>query len=294
MRKNKRNLDYDQCYENFIICKENDAIHSLFDEESFKTMAIKSPIFITGDYGSGKSHLLNAFHIFAMGLYPEKKIIHMNAEQYVNDNIYKISRRGEHRLYSEADILIVDDLQYLVDKPVSQSGLSYVLRDLLDRGIIVLAAFENLKSLKSFEEGLRGVLLSGMHIDLVPLDEVSQKKLEKRLEKVYIRKSEERFRKFLEEPEDKLRFKKPEKKELSKDGYTCSICNTHHNTEIDRENCMNSHSELLTLRWLAYKLSLIKDDMGDEIESIDKDIYNLIDSIISRFGISVDEFLEFA
>lgn len=40
MRKNKKNLDYDQCYENYIISKENDEIQSLFNVESFKTMAI--------------------------------------------------------------------------------------------------------------------------------------------------------------------------------------------------------------------------------------------------------------
>lgn len=229
-----------------------------------------------------------------MGLFPEKKIIHINAEEYISDVINNMNRFGEHCLYSEADILIVDDLQYLADKPMSQGEFNNVVRELLARGTIVLAAFENIKSIKSFVEGLRSVLLSGMHIDLAPLDEVSQKKLEKRLEKVYIRKTEERFKKFLEEPEEKLSFKMPEKKELSKDGYTCSICNTHYNAEIDRENCMNSHSEFLTLRWLAYKISLIKDNMGDEMETLDKDIYSLIDSIINRFGISVDEFLEFA
>lgn len=173
MRKNKRNLDYNQTYDNLIISKENEAIHYIFNEETFKTMNIKSPILITGDYGAGKSHILNAFHIFIMKLFPEKKIIHINAEQFVSDIIKSYSRHIEHCLYSEADIFIIDDLQYLIDKETTQKEFNDVVRKLLNLGIIVLAAFENFRRMKSLVEELKSVLLSGVHIDLVPLDEVS-------------------------------------------------------------------------------------------------------------------------
>ena len=78
-----------------------------------------NPLFIYGDSGLGKTHLLHAIGHYAISLYPGIKVRYVNSEEFTNDFINSIGegKAGAfQRRYREVDVLLVDDIQFLQGK----------------------------------------------------------------------------------------------------------------------------------------------------------------------------------
>ncbi len=125
-----------------------------------------TPVFFHGPYGFGKTHLLNAIAWEAQRLRPDAKVVYLTAERFLTTFVralkdrqtadFKDSLRG-------ADLLLIDDVQFIGGKPQSQDELLYTLTALIeDNRRVVLSADRPPAALQEVDARLRSHLGSGL------------------------------------------------------------------------------------------------------------------------------------
>lgn len=133
-----------------------------------------NPIFFCGPYGYGKTHLLNAIAWEAQRLRPDAKVVYLTAERFLSTFVramqdrsiaaFKDSLRG-------ADMLLIDDVQFVGGKASTQEELLSTLTALIEDGKkIVLSADRPPMALTEVEPRLRSHLASGLTCPVEPAD----------------------------------------------------------------------------------------------------------------------------
>ncbi|WP_164304900.1 DnaA ATPase domain-containing protein, partial [Streptococcus pneumoniae] len=83
------------------------------------------PLFIYGDSGLGKTHLLHAIGHYAEGMYPGIRVRYVSSEEFTNDFINSIANnlnQSFQQRYREVDVLLIDDIQFLRGKESTQEA----------------------------------------------------------------------------------------------------------------------------------------------------------------------------
>lgn len=133
-----------------------------------------NPVFLCGPYGFGKTHLLNAIAWEAQRLRPEAKVVYLTAERFLSTFVkamqdrqtaaFKDSLRG-------ADMLLIDDVQFVGGKTSTQEELLSTLTALIQDGRrVVLSADRPPLALTEIEPRLRGHMASGLTCPIEPGD----------------------------------------------------------------------------------------------------------------------------
>ena len=133
-----------------------------------------NPVFFCGPYGYGKTHLLNAIAWEAQRLRPDAKVVYLTAERFLSNFLKAVSER-QTATFKEAlrtaDLLLLDDVQFLSNKAASQEELLSTLTSLIEDGKrIVLTADRPPMALAEIEPRLRGHLASGLTCPIEPAD----------------------------------------------------------------------------------------------------------------------------
>ncbi|MEN3040272.1 MAG: chromosomal replication initiator protein DnaA [Bacteroidia bacterium] len=133
-----------------------------------------NPLFIYGEVGQGKTHLVHAIGNYARLLHPDKVILYMTSDRFVQE--YTDSVRSKkvseflQRLQS-VDFLIVDDIQYLVGKASTQDIFFHIFNHLHQKSRqIVITADAHPSELKSMEERITSRFAWGLAAPLYPPD----------------------------------------------------------------------------------------------------------------------------
>ncbi len=133
-----------------------------------------NPLFIYGDSGLGKTHLLHAIGHYALSLYPHLRVRYVNSEEFTNDFINAIrDDRAEEfqRRYREVDILLVDDIQFIQGKEQTMEEFFHTFNTLYNANKqVVLTSDLPPKKLNGFEERLRSRFAAGLLTDVQPPD----------------------------------------------------------------------------------------------------------------------------
>ncbi|MCI5969771.1 MAG: chromosomal replication initiator protein DnaA [Clostridia bacterium] len=133
-----------------------------------------NPFFIHGGSGLGKTHLMNAIGNRVLETYPEKKVMYVSSEQFVNELINSIreQRNEEFRSkYRTIDVLIVDDIQFIAGKTSSEEEFFHTFNSLfLANKQIIISSDRPPKELHTLEERLRTRFESGLIVDIQPPD----------------------------------------------------------------------------------------------------------------------------
>ena len=131
-----------------------------------------NPLFIYGESGLGKTHLMHAIANEIARLSPEKKVLYTTCENFLNEFIDSIAQKNGamFRLhYRNVDVLMIDDVQFLKNKTQVQEELFHTFNELSSQNKqIVLTSDRPPKEIATLEERLRTRFEGGMIADIQP------------------------------------------------------------------------------------------------------------------------------
>lgn len=133
-----------------------------------------NPLFLYGGSGLGKTHLMHAIGNFVQKKNPEKKVLYVQCEQFVNEFIYTIKENKYddfRNKYRNADMLLIDDIQFIEGKEQMQIEFFHTFNTLYESGKhIVMTCDKPPQSLAKLEERLRTRFACGLTVDIQPPD----------------------------------------------------------------------------------------------------------------------------
>lgn len=138
-----------------------------------------SPLVITGDVGSGKTHLLHAIGHAIHEQHPSLKVRYVNAEQFTNDLISTIRQNQWHTFrdrYRHVDVLLFDNLHFLANKERTQQELLHTLTTLIEQGKqVVLSANQPIEYLDKLSDSIKSRCEAGLTVHLYAPDYESRR-----------------------------------------------------------------------------------------------------------------------
>ncbi len=133
-----------------------------------------NPLFIYGESGLGKTHLMHAIANHISRHYPEKKVLYTTCENFLNEFIDSIAQKSSAKFrfhYRNVDVLMIDDVQFLKNKTQVQEEFFHTFNELSAQNKqIVLSSDRPPKEIATLEERLRTRFEGGMIADIQPPD----------------------------------------------------------------------------------------------------------------------------
>lgn len=165
---------YDLTFENFIKGPSNQFAYAAAQAVAANPSGAYNPLFIYGSSGLGKTHLLSAIQFEIHRTRPDFNIVYVDCEKFTNEIITAIrnSTTEEFRQkYRAADVLLIDDIQFIAGKESTQEEFFHTFNTLhAAEKQIVLASDRPAKEIKSLEERLRTRFEWGLTADVQPPD----------------------------------------------------------------------------------------------------------------------------
>ncbi|NYG21717.1 chromosomal replication initiator protein [Agromyces hippuratus] len=157
-------------FESFVIGQSNRFAHAAAVAVAEAPAKAYNPLFIYGDSGLGKTHLLHAIGHYAMSLYPGIRVRYVSSEEFTNDFINSIANnRGSlfQQRYRNIDILLIDDIQFLQGKAETQEAFFHTFNTLHDHNKqVVITSDVPPKHLTGFEDRMRSRFEWGLITDV--------------------------------------------------------------------------------------------------------------------------------
>ncbi|MBD8058271.1 chromosomal replication initiator protein DnaA [Cellulomonas sp. JH27-2] len=161
-------------FETFVIGSSNRFAHAAAVAVAEAPAKAYNPLFIYGDSGLGKTHLLHAIGHYAQNLYPSVRVRYVNSEEFTNDFINSISegKAGAfQRRYREVDVLLIDDIQFLQGKEQTMEEFFHTFNTLHNSNKqVVITSDLPPKQLNGFEDRMRSRFEWGLITDVQPPD----------------------------------------------------------------------------------------------------------------------------
>ena len=159
-------------FETFVIGSSNRFAHAAAVAVAEAPAKAYNPLFIYGDSGLGKTHLLHAIGHYAQSLYQGLKVRYVSSEEFTNDFINMIrdgKQEGFRRRYRDVDVLLVDDIQFLENKEGTQEEFFHTFNTLHNASKqIVISSDRSPKRLVTLEDRLRSRFEWGLLTDVQP------------------------------------------------------------------------------------------------------------------------------
>ena len=124
-------------FDHFVIGKSNELAAAAAQAVAQAPGKVYNPLFIYGDTGLGKTHLMQAVAHEILTRNPATRITFVGTEQFTNDFISSIQTRSTHefrRRYRETDLLLIDDVQFLKGKEQTQEEFFHTFNAIYEAG----------------------------------------------------------------------------------------------------------------------------------------------------------------
>jgi chromosomal replication initiator protein len=171
-RPTQARLNPKYTFETFVIGSSNRFAHAAAVAVAEAPAKAYNPLFVYGDSGLGKTHLLHAIGHYAQSLYHGVKVRYVSSEEFTNDFINMIrdgKQDGFRRRYRDVDVLLVDDIQFLENKEGTQEEFFHTFNTLHNASKqIVISSDRAPKRLVTLEDRLRSRFEWGLITDVQP------------------------------------------------------------------------------------------------------------------------------
>ena len=172
--KKQNTDDYEYTFETFIVGSSNKFAHAAAMAVATKPAALYNPFFIYGNSGLGKTHLLNAIRNEISKSFPEMSIIYIKGDEFTNELIEAIKRGTQpefHQKYRKADVLLMDDIQFIAGRESTQEEFFHTFNTLYEsKKQIVLTSDRPPRDIATLEDRLKTRFEWGLTADIQPPD----------------------------------------------------------------------------------------------------------------------------
>ena len=168
------NLNPRYTFETFIIGPFNELAYAAAKAVLERPGLVYNPLFIYGQTGHGKTHLIQAIGNFFKKGNPAKKVLYATSEKFAVDyiNAVRAGRANSFKdQYRQYDVLIMDDVQFIANTEKTQEELFHLFNAMRDNNKqIVFSSDKHPSLLPGFEERLRGRFAAGMIAEIIEPD----------------------------------------------------------------------------------------------------------------------------
>ena len=161
-------------FETYVVGPQNKLAYAAAKAVAEKPAEGFNPLFIYGESGLGKTHLLYAIAHLMRSRRPESRIVYIKGDDFTNELVSSIreNRNAEFReKYRQADILLVDDIQFIAGKIQTQEEFFHTFNTLYESGKqIVLTSDRPPREMTQLSDRLMSRFESGLMVDVAPPD----------------------------------------------------------------------------------------------------------------------------
>ncbi|MDT3345265.1 chromosomal replication initiator protein DnaA [Microbacterium aquilitoris] len=168
--RNDTRLNPKYTFDSFVIGQSNRFAHAAAVAVAEAPAKAYNPLFIYGDSGLGKTHLLHAIGDYAINLYTGIKVRYVSSEEFTNDFINSIVNNRASAFqarYRDVDILLIDDIQFLQGRAETQEAFFHTFNQLHDHDKqVVITSDVPPRHLTGFEDRMRSRFEWGLITDV--------------------------------------------------------------------------------------------------------------------------------
>jgi chromosomal replication initiator protein len=160
-------LDHRLTFSNFVVGESNQLAFSAAKRVS-ESLGHYNPLFIYGSVGLGKTHLLNAIGNELKKT--DKKIIYLSAERFMYQFVKSIKNKDTQKfkdVFRNADVLILDDIQFISGKEVTQEEFFYTFNSLTEnQSQVIISCDRSPNDLDRIQDRIKSRLSGGLVVDI--------------------------------------------------------------------------------------------------------------------------------
>jgi chromosomal replication initiator protein len=156
--------------DNFIVGSDNQLAYSACEAVCKNPGKSYNPLYIYGEVGLGKTHLLQAAGNTILKKFKNKNVVYTTADKFITEYVASVKKRSVEKLrlkYREIDVLIIDDVQFLSKKEQTQNELYNIFNLLYEENKqIIISGDRAPKELTELEPRLRSRFEWGITVDI--------------------------------------------------------------------------------------------------------------------------------
>ena len=186
--ENNFKLNPNYTFEKFIVGNNNNLAHSVSLAVAEAPSEVYNPLFIHGGVGLGKTHLMQAIAHHIMKTRPEKKVLYVTSERFTYELIDYLQNKKKssdfRNKYRKVDVLLIDDIQFIIGKVSTQEEFFHTFNDLYQYNKqIVMTSDKPPKDMETLPQRLKSRFSEGMICDIqIPSYETKRAILNQKIE----------------------------------------------------------------------------------------------------------------